>query len=134
MKKLIDKHRQQINYLIAGAWNTLFGYLIFAVLYTLFSSRIHYMILLIISNIFSITNAYISYKFFVFRTKGNYLKEYMRFYVVYGTSIVLSLVLMPAFVELLHINPLIAQAVIIVVTVIFSYTGHKNYSFKGSPR
>jgi len=88
------------------------------------------MFLLIISNILSITNAYISYKFFVFRTKGNFLREYARFYVVYGASILFSLILLPLSVELLHIHPVVAQAAIIAITIVISYTGHKNFSFK----
>ena len=122
--------KQEINYIIAGAWNTIFGYFFFATLYFLFSKKVHYMILVVISNIVGITNAYISYKFFVFKTKGNYLREYFRFYVVYGFSMIIGLILLPLIVELLHISPLVAQLFIVVITVIISYLGHRNFSFK----
>jgi putative flippase GtrA len=126
---LIRKHGEKIRFLIAGGWNTLFGYLIFALLFYLLSAKVHYMALLAVSYIFSITNAYLSYKYFVFKTKGNVMQEYFRFYVIYGIAFLANLVLLPAFVELLHVHPLISQALIIVLTVIISYFGHKNFSF-----
>ncbi len=127
---LIKKHSEKIRFLIAGAWNTVFGYFSFVILYYLFSPATHYMILLVISNILSITNAYLSYKFFVFKTKGNFMKEYSRFYVVYGAAFIANLMLLPVFVELLRIHPLMSQALIIILTVIISYFGHKHFSFR----
>ncbi len=130
MEKFLQLHGEKIRFLAAGAWNTLFGYFSFVILYYLFRSAAHYMILLVISNILSITNAYLSYKYFVFKTKGNFMKEYSRFYVVYGAAFIANLVLLPVFVELLRIHPLISQALIIILTVIISYFGHKHFSFK----
>ena len=57
------------------------------------------MILVIITNILAITNAYICYKLVVFKTKGNYVKEYLRFYIVYGFAFAVSLLLFPLFME-----------------------------------
>lgn len=118
-----------MNYLLVGGWNTAFGYLVFLALYYLFVSRIHYLIIFVISNIISITNAYIGYKIFVFKTKGNYLKEYARFYLVYGGAMALNFILLPVCVELLKISPPAAQGGLIFITIIYSYLGHKNYSF-----
>ncbi|OGC32362.1 hypothetical protein A2311_05280 [candidate division WOR-1 bacterium RIFOXYB2_FULL_48_7] len=87
------------------------------------------MVLLIVSNILSITNAYVGYKLFVFKTKGNYLQEYLRFYVVYGTALVLNFVLLPVCVEIFKVSPPLAQAGLLGLNIIFSYLGHKNYSF-----
>ncbi|MBI5700622.1 GtrA family protein [Candidatus Saganbacteria bacterium] len=129
MRLFFHTHKEKINYLLAGIWNTIFGYLAFILLYRLFSEKMHYLILFIISNIASITNAYISYKIFVFKTKGKYLKEYMRFYFVYGFSIVVNLALLPLIVEFLRINPIIAQVPLIFLNVIISYLGHKKFSF-----
>jgi putative flippase GtrA len=134
LKKLIKKHVEKIRFLLAGGWNTAFGYFSFAALYLLFADSIHYMILVIISNILSITNAFISYKFFVFKSKGPVIKEYLRFYLVYSFSIAAGLFAMPVMVEIFKVHPLIAQAAIIAATVIISYFGHKHFSFKGAHR
>jgi len=83
-----------------------------------------------LSNIISITNAYVGYKIFVFKTEGNYLREYARFYVVYGSAFLLNFALLPLCVEILRISPVLAQAGLIFINVIFSYFGHKNFSFR----
>ena len=132
MKNFIKKYEEQIRYLMVGGWNTLFGYLVFVGLYFISKEFIHYVIILILSYIINITNAYLCYKFFVFKTKGNYLKEYFRFYLVYGTAFLINLALLPLFVELFKIHPLIIQAIITGFTVIISYFGHKYFSFKKS--
>lgn len=131
MRKLYNYHKEKINYLLAGIWNTAFGYLLFTLLYLLFGSRIHYVLLLIVSTVCSITNAYISYKFYVFRTKGNYFKEYLRFYAVYGVSFLLNLVLLPMIVEIFKVSPVIVQAYVVGFTFLASYFGHKYFSFSG---
>lgn len=131
MKRFLTKHEQKIRYLIIGGWNTVFGYGVFAVLYFYLSDSIHYLVILSLSYIISITNAYIGYKLFVFRTKGNILKEYFRFYVVYGVSFFINLAILPLLVEILAINIYVAQAMVTIITIIGSYVLHKNFSFRG---
>lgn len=130
MKALLRKHEQKIRYLLVGGWNTVFSYATFALLYFLLASSIHYIALLVVNYIIGITNAYICYKFLVFKTRGNYLREYIRFYVVYGFAFFLNIALLPIFIEVFKLHPLISQAFILFFIVIISYTGHKNYSFK----
>jgi putative flippase GtrA len=132
IKNLFKKHQRKINYLLVGGWNTIFGYLVFVALYFLFHRQLHYMVIFIVSNIISITNAYIGFKFVVFKTKGNYLREYLRFYIVYGTTIALNLVLLPVLVEIFHISPVIAPAGLVFISALFSYIGNKKFSFKAA--
>lgn len=129
MRNIYRKYEEKIWYVIAGGWNTLIGYLVFAILYYFLSHKIHYLIILVFSYIVSITNAYVSYKYLVFKTKGNYLREYLRFYLVYGTSFLVNIALMMVIVELIHINPVIAQGIILFFTTMIAYVGHKRYSF-----
>ena len=115
---------------MVGGWNTVFGYLAFVALYYLLNTWIHYLIVVVLAHILAITNAYVGYKIFVFKTKGNYLREYLRFYVVYGFALLLNLILLPLVVEILHISPVIGQACVMAFTVVFNYLGHKHYSFR----
>ncbi len=131
MKQFLTRHEQKIRYLIIGGWNTVFGYGIFAALYFWFASSIHYLAILSISYVLSITNAYIGYKLFVFRTKGNILREYFRFYLVYGVSFIFNLTMLPLFVETFSLNMYVAQAIVTVITILGSYVLHKKFSFKG---
>ena len=68
-----DIKSQSIRYLTTGLWNTLFGILVYTALIKIFGEN-RYLLLAVLSNIISITNAYICYKIFVFKTKGNIIK------------------------------------------------------------
>ena len=111
-------------------WNTAFGYATLALLYYLFSDEIQYLFLIAFATIVNITNAYICHKFFVFKTKGNYLREYLRYYVVYSIPIGMSFFLFPFCIEVLRMNFYVTQAIITFLTVIISYFGHKHVSFR----
>lgn len=131
MKRFVTKHEQKIRYLIVGGWNTVFGYAVFAALYFWLAGSIHYLVILSISYVLSITNAYIGYKLFVFRSKGNIVREYLRFYVVYGAVFLVNLAVLPLLVEIGDLNMYISQALVTMLTIIGSYVLHKNFSFKG---
>ncbi|MBF0454392.1 MAG: GtrA family protein [Magnetococcales bacterium] len=130
LNTLWTRHRQFVTYLIGGAYNTLFGFVFFAVVHHYFSPTIHYTILAALSNIAAITNAFVVYRLFVFKSKGNMLKEYLRFYVVYGVNFLVSLTIMVALVELLGMHPVVTQGIILIFTVLISYFGHRHYSFQ----
>lgn len=123
------KHRQKIHYVIVGGWNTLFGYMAYVLLYHWLGQQVHYVVLVVPSKILAITNAFICYKWFVFKTKGNVWREYFRTYVVYGAAFLINLCMLPLLVELGHVSPPHAQAMIIFATAIISYFGHRSYSF-----
>jgi len=50
----------------------------------------------------NITVAYLGYKFFVFRTKGNYLREWLKCFAVYGFSMIPGLVALSALTRILQ--------------------------------
>lgn len=129
MKRFYNKYQEKINYLLVGGWNTVVGYGGFVLLYHLFGTQVHYLVIWLASNILAITNAYIGYKAFVFKTRGNYLREYLRVYAVYGGSMGLNLIYLPVCVEAFKIAPPVAQAGWLLINFIFSYLGHKHFSF-----
>ena len=121
---------QPFRFLVVGAWNTGFGYATFVVLYYLLSPYIHYLAIQVLSTVINITTAYLFYKFIVFRTRGNYVREYLRFYVVYAMPIVLGFTFFPFAIEVLKMNAYLAQALTTFVIAIISYFGHKHVSFR----
>jgi putative flippase GtrA len=140
--ELLTKHvppGQLGRYLLTGAWNTLFGYGTFALFTALLApmGRQSYILAVIPSTLINITVAFFGYKWFVFKTKGNYFREWSRCVAVYSTSIGLSMVLLPIFVFVIRHRfgyesqaPYIAGAVLGVITVIVSFFGHKHISFR----
>ncbi len=121
---------QQLRFLIIGGWNTAFGYGCFALAYRLLSPSVHYLVIQAVCVVVNITNSYLCYKFFVFFTRGNYLREYLRFYAVYAVPIGLGFVMLPLAIEVLKMNAYLAMALITILLTIISYLGHKHYSFR----
>ena len=130
---------QLARYLVTGAWNTLFGYGTF-VLFTMLLAplgRQSYILAVIPSTMINITVSFFGYKWFVFKTKGNYLREWVKCVGVYGSSMLLGMALLPIFVFVIRHQfglekqaPYIAGAVLGVITVLFSFFGHKHISFR----
>lgn len=120
---------RKIRYLIAGGWNTLFGYVAGVVLYYLMRDRFHLVVIAALGNVIAITMAFATYKVFVFRTRGNWLSEYLRSHVVYGGTAVFGIALLWALVDGAGLHFWIAQAVVIAITVIASYIGHARFTF-----
>lgn len=140
--ELLTKHvppGQLGRYLLTGAWNTLFGYGTFALFTALLAplGRQSYIFAVIPSTVINITVAFFGYKWFVFKTKGNYFREWCKCVAVYGSSIALSMVLLPILVFIIRHRfgyenqaPYIAGALLGVITVIVSFFGHKHISFR----
>jgi putative flippase GtrA len=132
---------QIARYILVGAFNTGFGYGLFVALNYLFRRLGVYgsEIASLLSNIIAITVAFLGYKWFVFRTHGNYLREWLRCISVYGTSMIFSLIMLPPLTLWLRrwFGPTqtasnLAAAILTFVTVVASYFGHKHISFRRS--
>jgi putative flippase GtrA len=126
------------RYLAVGACNTIFGYGCFA-LFTLLLTPVlsyGYVAASILANLFSITFAFLGYKWFVFKTKGNYLKEWIRCLGVYAGGMILSAAALPFVVGVIRRQPghdrsapYIAGAIVLVFSIVFSFFGHRHISF-----
>jgi glycosyltransferase involved in cell wall biosynthesis len=130
---------QFTRYLIVGVWNTFFGYSLYALFVALLTPRLQfaYIYASAFSNLIAITVAYFGYKFFVFKTKGNYLVEWFRCILVYGSGMLPGLVLLPLLVGGLHYffhldrsAPYVAGAILLATGTIYSFFGHKHFSFR----
>jgi putative flippase GtrA len=134
---------QFLRYITVGVWNTIFGYGCF-MLFTWFSIRLipakpatMASVAYVISAFVNITVSFLGYKWFVFRTKGNYLLEYLRSFGVYLPTIAISAaaiapltVLLRRTTPFLKEAPYVAGAVLMVITVVLSFLGHRHISFR----
>ncbi len=130
-KRMVTLSTTQIRYLCAAIWNTAFGYTVGIVVFELFNDSSKIILIGIASNVISISMSFIVYKIFVFRTDGNWLNEYLRSYVIYGSTSVISIFVLWVTVSKMSLNIYMAQAIAILCSVIFSYLGHKKYTFRG---
>ncbi len=121
---------ERVRYLLVGAWNTLVGYLLFAGLVLTFDGRVHYTILLLVSHMISVLEAFVAYRLIVFRVRGNVLRDLARFWSVYAAALAVNLAVLPVLVDVVGIDVLIAQAGLVVATIISTYVANRRFSFR----
>jgi putative flippase GtrA len=134
---------QSIRFLVIGGGNTLFGvantFLVLRLFLLLEPGRPKLMgtIAMAASSIVNIGFSFLTYKWFVFRTKGNYLREYLRSLTIYLPSLALNTFLIAPLSVLLHRwtgydrgSVYLAMGIILTVTIVFSFFGHKHVSFR----
>jgi putative flippase GtrA len=130
-----------IRFVAVGACNTVFGYGCFAFFTMLLMPLVAYgyVVASLLSNLVAITFAFLGYKWFVFRTHGHYLKEWIRCVGVYAGSMLLSAAALPVLVPIVRRQtgnartaPYIAGAIVLIFSVIFSFFGHRHFSFGDS--
>jgi putative flippase GtrA len=138
---------QFLHYLCVGVFNTVFGYATSAgALFLLnhFVAQRYLSLTVIAASLITfplnITVAYLGYKIFVFHTRGNYLREWLRCFAVYGTVMIPGLLALGAltrfFQSYLHLTRsagYLALALLTGITAIFSFVGHKKVTFRPRP-
>jgi putative flippase GtrA len=135
---------QFLRYLLVGIWNTGFGYATFALFTYVLSlhwPRYGYIPASLLSSIVNISVAFLGYKKFVFKTKGNYLQEWLRCVAVYGSSIAIAFVVLPCvvfavrhFTSIDQKAPYIAAALVTGFNAIYNFLGHRKFSFRSGVR
>jgi putative flippase GtrA len=131
---------QFLRYLLIGGWNTVFAYTCFFLMNRWLSTVIKaypYIVASLASSLINITVAFLGYKWYVFRTRGNYFREWIRTLTVYSGSILIStLALVPVVGLIRHTTryqtqaPYIAAAILAVFNLIASFFGHRHFSFR----
>jgi putative flippase GtrA len=130
---------QFARYLLVGAWNTLFGYGLFAGTTAVLSRFMSYsyVVAFPLSSLVNVTVAFLGYKWFVFRTTGNYLREWTRCIAVYASSIAIAMIVMPIAVAALQYAmglrqsaPYVAGALMMGFSLVYNFLGHKRFSFR----
>lgn len=130
LARLVADHR--VRFLLVGGFNTALGYALYAGFYYLGLRNVPlgYVWSLVLSYAISIVVAFILYRRFVFRVTGRVVRDFIGFLGVNAIAIILNFVTLPVLVEFAGIPPLIAQALILVATVLISYFGHREVSFR----
>ena len=130
MKINFSIHGKKVRYLMAGGLNTAVGLGMYPFLYIAIGKHFGYMGILVISQIICVTFSFFVNKFFVFRTKGNISAEYLKFFTFHLAYLILNILGLPIMVELLDMNPIIAQTIFAMCIAITSYFWHNIITFK----
>ena len=124
---------RKLRFLVVGGWNTLFGYLSFYVLYLLAADRLHYLIIANLAHFVAVTQSYVMQRRLVFRSDAPIASEFLRFNASHVGTLLFGLLAMALLVEAAGMSPLIAQAIVILMSVVLSYLLHSRLSFGPSP-
>lgn len=120
-------YNQLIKYSVVGLFNTTIGLAVIFLFYNIF--HVNY----IVSNIFGylagLINSFIWNKRWTFHSEKHYSKEIFPFLIVFALSFLLNLIVVVLSVELLQINPNIAQILGITAYSLCNFFINKYWTF-----
>lgn len=120
-----------IRFLLVGGWNTVFGIAVFTALWHLTRPiELHYAWVAVLSNLIAVTAAYVAYRLFVFQTTGPVLVEYARFWASYAFIIGAQFAGLALCVSILHVQPVLANILVVGVSVLISWILHNHFTFR----
>ena len=143
---LYDVHGEKLRYLLVGIWNTAFSYGLFWVGIRLFAGPVEAathadpktvaIIIQWAAWVVAVVQSTVTMKYIAFRSKGSLGKQIARAYVIYLPAQGLSTVIL--WVAMLLLTPglgsrlaaMVGQLFAVFVTTIFSYFGHKYFTFR----
>lgn len=143
--RLNERHGEKLRYLVVGAWNTAFGYAAFLLAlrflgpplqalsgsaFAEWASRYYYIIVQWTVWVVTVVSATAAMKYFAFRSKGRLLHQVGRAYLVYLPAQGLSSGILWLTVRVMGLTPAVGQLVTIAFATVFSYLGHKYFTFK----
>jgi putative flippase GtrA len=133
-KSLANRLRQyfqnrEVRYLVVGGVNTVVGFSAFTI-FIGFLGYERYLLSLAFSHIFATSFAFLLYRRVVFKVRGKWVLDFVRFQLVYLAALLANIPLLYLCVQVLRLNPLAAQAVCVILVVVSSYFGHRFFSFR----
>ena len=118
-----------MRFLVAGGMNAVFSYTVSCLLYYTFHEYAHIAIIVSASALLAILFSFLTYRLFVFQSKGAFFKELLRCYIVYAWTLAILVCGMWLLVDFFNISFWLAQLLLLVFIIIFSYLGHSRFTF-----
>ena len=121
---------REMRFLMAGAYNTAFGYAVFVLLFFLLDPRVPYLWIALLCFPISLTSAFIVHRTLVFSSKEPWLPSFFRFNVSQLAAFLFGMVGLYTLVHFGRVQPLVAQALVLAASVFISYALHRHFSFR----
>ena len=115
---------------MVGVVNSVFGFAVFAGLQLTIGRRVHYLVILLISHVVSVLEAYVLQRWLVFRVSGRWWRDLARFWSVYLVALAINLVALPLLVEIAHVSVLPAQAIVMLGVAMGTFVAHRSFTFR----
>lgn len=123
--KIPDK----IRFLVIGGINACISYVIFAIALFLLGKQ-HYQLCVVLQWTLSSVLSYFNQKFFVFCTRGNYLKEYLKCCSTWAVSYFLNVIILELLIRFAIKNVYISQFLAIFIVSVVTYVLFKYFAFR----
>jgi putative flippase GtrA len=120
---------RRIRYLATGAVSAAVFYGTFAGLWLVAKSWLPYLAAVLIGNV---VTALVTYPVFrlVFDASGRWVSGFFRFYLVTLWGLAFNLLGLPFLVEVVHLNVLLAEAIVILANPLINYQIHRYWTFR----
>lgn len=130
---------QRVSFLLVGGFNTALGFSLFVILDLTLGRALDVtagrtigsLATLFCSYAIGIVVAFFLHRRFVFRVHGHLVRDFLRFQSIYWLALAINAFALPLLVEL-GFPRIPTQAVIVAVTTVISYVGHRYFSFRRS--
>lgn len=149
-RRLYEGHEDKLRFLVVGIFNTAAGYALFLILLALLETALgtlsnagtavpeviadnYFLLAQWVSWVISVPIGATTLKYFVFRSKGSLRREIFRAYFVYLPGLAISSGVLWFAVRLMHLPPAVGQLLAIAAATVFSYMGHKHFTFREQP-
>ena len=128
---------QKIKFIIVGSWNTIVGYSLYYLFYTLIEGVLSekyqaYMLSIVFSQFLAIIHSFLLYKYITFKSKKTgrrIFNEFVKFLSAYTGTFLLSVILMPLITEVFLMDPRVSAIIVMAITAVGSYLLNSKYVF-----
>ena len=121
------------RFILVGIWNTLFGYLVFVVLVSVFpSSKDDSSLVLFLTYLISGLQSYFAQRILVWHSRAKIPLELLKFVSVTVAGFLINWVLLEFLRNFVMESILLAQLVAILLTTIVTFFILKNFAFSGT--
>ncbi|MFF2912159.1 GtrA family protein [Paenibacillus sp. NPDC057934] len=128
IKKFFPLILQFIKFGIVGGINTIISLMIY---YILIYVSVHYMYANVIGYFISSVGGYYLNKMWVFKTQQVKARSSItKYYIIYGSSLLINIVTMYVWVDLLNIPKILAPILTLIITIPYNFILNKLWAFK----
>jgi putative flippase GtrA len=125
-------HRERILYLVVGAWNVLFQYVVFSLLWHFLNDGLHPDVILLLATLIGSINGFLGFRYIVFAPTGHPFREYLKFQVVYAPILLVNMVILPLMLNHTRLSAYAIQAIWGLAAIVLAYLGNKYFTFRPS--
>lgn len=128
LRKLAARYSQFMKFGLVGVSNTLISYATYTILVLL---GLHFLLANLIGFVVSVLNSYYWNNKYVFRKEDRaHWKALMKTFMAYGTTLLLSTLLLQLLVEGLGVPELLAPLPVLLITIPLNYLMNKFWAFR----